>query len=203
MIFIVGFVLMFFFALWFFINRDRSEHYTTAFLVGAITALSYAVLLEGSITSMSASGGLVYYTRWFFYIASCSFLMVTITKFLGVKKKSVLPILILNGLVMLSGGIAAVVLGPVKWIIFALGVIFFIAQISLLYERIASKVKSKLVLYYILFGWALFPVVFVFAPEGFGLINNFIAATLFLLLDIFTKIIFYLHLTSLPEKKKK
>jgi sensory rhodopsin len=195
-IFFLGFLIMFTFSIWFFIRRKDKKNYTFAFLVTSITALSYLLLTDGTVVSVSEFGVPVYYTRWLFYIGSCSLLMATILKFIKAKKENVVPVIILNSSVMLSGAIAAVVYSPLKWIVFALGTLFFIAQITFLFEGVKRNEKAIIIKYYIFLGWAVFPVVFLIAPEGLNLINNYSAAVYYLVLDIFTKIIFYLHLAS-------
>ena len=49
---------------------------------------------------------------------------------------------------------------------------------------------------YIFFGWTVFPVVFLIAPTGLGLIGSALANLLYLALDIFTKIIFNFQLAA-------
>jgi bacteriorhodopsin len=56
--------------------------------------------------------------------------------------------------------------------------------------------KSKWVNTTILLGWTGFPVVFFLAPTGFGLFGSAIAMGLYLVLDIYTKIIFNLQLKA-------
>jgi len=202
-VFLLGLIFMFVVALWFFANRKRNEFMETAFLVISVTTLSYALLFSGSITALSESGVPIYFTRWLFYIGSCSLLMLTIGKILNVKNKNILAVLIFNSLVMLSGALAAVATGYYKWIIFVLGSVFFIGQLIILFENAPKGRPKKLMSFYILFGWALFPVIFIFAPEGAGFINNFAAAILYLLLDLFTKVIFYFHITRLSPARAK
>jgi bacteriorhodopsin len=48
---------------------------------------------------------------------------------------------------------------------------------------------------YIYFGWTLFPIVFLLAPTGIGLIGAAIANLIYLLLDIYTKILFNIQLS--------
>jgi sensory rhodopsin len=204
-IFLFGMMLMLLFSLWFFVNRKYNEYFSMAFLVSSITTLTYALLLDGKIITISASGNPVYFTRWLFYIASCSLLMLTITKVLKVRKENILPVIVLNGLVMLSGAISAATTSPLKWIIFGLGGLFFIAQLILIFDRIPAAKRNKMkkpVCCYIFFGWALFPLIFILSPEGADIISNFVAATLYLILDLVTKIIFYIHLSLSPRRKR-
>jgi len=50
-----------------------------------------------------------------------------------------------------------------------------------------------------LLGWTGFPIAFLLAPDGFGIITASTAAVLYLVLDIFTKIIFYFDLRRKME----
>jgi bacteriorhodopsin len=51
----------------------------------------------------------------------------------------------------------------------------------------------------VLVGWTLFPVVFIIAPNGFGIINTVTAEAGYLLLDFATKIVFGVFTTKLKE----
>jgi bacteriorhodopsin len=190
-VFIIGFFVMLFFSLWFFINRNKNKLFSLAFLVTSVTTLSYLLMLEGTFKSISSSGQAIYFTRWLFYILSCSLLMLTIAKFLKVSKNNTIGVLVLNTLVMLTGALAAILAPPFNYLIFSLGMIFFIGQLILLFDNKASKQKNNLIKYYIFFGWTMFPVVFLISPAGIGLINTLPVICLYFLLDIFTKIIFY------------
>jgi bacteriorhodopsin len=54
---------------------------------------------------------------------------------------------------------------------------------------------SDWVRYYIFLGWTIFPIVFFFAPTGLSLISAAVANLLYLLLDVFTKIVFNIQLS--------
>ena len=199
-VFLAGFILFLFAAIWFFVNRNRSVYYRYASIVVSITTLAYSVLLSGGFVAQSASGLTVYYTRWLFYIVSCSLLMITISKELKMKQSNLMPVLILNGLVMMTGAVAAVIDQPMKWIIFSLGCLFFTAQLVLLFEQSAFNPKTTLLRNYIMFGWAMFPLVFILAPEGLGVLNNALAAVLYLVLDLYAKVFFYFDLERTRNK---
>jgi len=47
---------------------------------------------------------------------------------------------------------------------------------------------------YVFLGWTIFPIVFVLAPTGLGLIGAAVANLLYLVLDIYTKIMFNIQL---------
>jgi sensory rhodopsin len=165
-----------------------------ASLVSGATALSYLIMIDGSL-AVELSTGTVHYTRWLFYIISCTLLMTTFMKLLGSEKQHTTPILMLNGLVMLSGAYAAYSETQLAITIFAFGSLFYLVQLLYLGKG-SGDTASKLALRYIFTGWTLFPVVFLLAPDGLGIINFSIATLLYLLLDIYTKIIFYLEVSK-------
>jgi len=42
-------------------------------------------------------------------------------------------------------------------------------------------------------GWSVFPIVFFLSPEGYGIIGVGISMIIYLILDIYTKIMFYFN----------
>ncbi len=166
--------------------------FNTAFLVSLVTIASYLVMYEGTfVTAESTTSEAVYYTRWLFYALSCSLLMYEIGRSLKLDKGSIATLIYLIVVVMITGALAAVYEGTAMLSMF---VVSSVAYAALLYKIFAAKSKNKaFVLKYILVGWTTFPVVFLFAPEGYALITASTAATLYLLLDVFTKIIFYIE----------
>lgn len=193
---LIGFIIFSFFLLFFFILSFQKEKYFPALLVMSITTVSYAVMLEGSFAVASDAGEVIHYTRWLFYIGSCSLLMYSISKLLKIKKSLLTPILVFNGLVMLTGALAAVSCEPCKWAMFILSCFFFMRLIVLLFQNQASSTYSTAIKLYIFLGWSMFPVVFLLAPEGLGAITAAWATVGYLVLDVFTKIVFYLHLSK-------
>lgn len=198
---LVGLFLMALFAIFFLCSRKQNKDFINAFLITSVTALSYLIMYEGSFNRVTAGDQVVYYTRWFFYAFSCSLLMLTIAKHLKTLKENILPVVIMNVLVMMTGGIAAVLHYPMKWWVLAMGIVFFAIQLFLLFERTKCTKISKMIQYYILLGWCFFPVIFIFSAEGLGWLDDFYAAMFYLILDLITKVLFYINLTTISAKK--
>jgi sensory rhodopsin len=94
---------------------------------------------------------------------------------------------------MFTGFLAARDLTTIRWIHFAIS---SVAYILLVVKVLSVKVPgSNWISSYIFFGWTVFPIVFLLAPTGLGLIGAAMANLLYLLLDIYTKIVFNIHLT--------
>lgn len=194
-IFIIGFSIFALSSLYFFFSRKKEGGMNTAFLVSFVTLASYALMWDGSFTAESAAGQPIYWTRWLFYAISCSLLMLEIAKVKGITSSAkVAELIFLNVLVMGTGTLAAVTTGLTKWIFFALSSIAYVIQIAIVLKGKAEK--SSWINSYIFLGWTGFPIVFFLAPTGLGLFGAALAMGLYLLLDIYTKIIFNLQLNK-------
>lgn len=177
-------------ALYFLLTHKVS--FNTAFLVSLVTIASYLVMYEGAFTTVeSTTSEVVYYTRWLFYALSCSLLMYEIGRSLKLGKGTIATLIYLIVVVMITGALSAVYEGSAMLSMF---VVSTVAYIALLYKVFTAKSRNKpFVLKYIIAGWSVFPVVFLFAPEGYALISASTAAVLYLALDILTKIVFYIE----------
>jgi len=165
----------------------------SAFLVSFVTLISYVLMWQGDVTIVTAAGQPIYWTRWLFYALSCTLLMVEIAQLKGIQGGELVQLLYLTAIVMFTGFLAARDLTTIRWIHFAIS---SVAYILLVIKVLSVKVPgSNWVSSYIFFGWTVFPVVFLLAPTGLGLIGAAMANLLYLLLDIYTKIVFNIHLT--------
>jgi sensory rhodopsin len=168
------------------------KEFNTAFLVSFITVISYTLMLEGSFASVGAVGGEVHVSRWLFYALSCTLLMYEIAKFLKKSVSETVFLLYLTVIVMATGAAAAYFEG---WFMIGMFVISSVAYVLMVYPILTSSSPHRAaVAKYILLGWTGFPVAFLLAPDGFGVITAATAAILFLLLDVFTKVFFYFDL---------
>ena len=82
--------------------------------------------------------------------------------------------------------------GLTRWVFFVLSSIAYLIQIVPILK--SKKEGSNWINTYIYLGWSGFPLVFLLAPTGLGLFGAALALGLYLLLDIFTKIIFNIQL---------
>ena len=194
-IFIAGFAIFALSSIYFLFAKGKSGELNSAFLVSFVTLASYALMWDGSFTAESASGEPIYWTRWLFYAISCSLLMLEIAKVKGIKSSGkITELIFLNVIVMGTGTLAAVSSGLSKWIFFVLSSIAYLIQIGMVLK--VKEENSKWINTYIYLGWTGFPIVFLLAPTGIGLFGAAIAMGLYLILDIYTKIIFNLQLNK-------
>jgi len=176
------------------------KEFNSAFLVSFITVISYTIMLEGSLASFGAGGEEVHASRWAFYALSCTLLMYEMAKYLKKSRSETVFLIYMTAIVMGTGAAAAYFGG---WFMIGMFVISSVAYVLMVYPLLTSASPHRAAIAkYILLGWTGFPIVFLFAPDGFGLISAVAAAGLFLVFDIFTKIIFYLDLHPKMKAEK-
>lgn len=177
-------------AIYFLFNTKKD--FNSAFLVSFITLISYVLMYEGTLATAAPNGEAVYPTRWAFYALSCTLLMYEIARRLGKTMAETTFLLYLTAIVMLTGAAAAYYDGWYMYIFFALSTV---AYLRLIYPLlVANSPHRSGIAKYILLGWTGFPVVFLLAPDGLGMITAGSAAAMFLAFDVFTKVAFYVDL---------
>ena len=192
LVFLTGLAL-FSLAATYFLLAYRQKSFNSAFLVSFITIISYLLMFEGTVVTIGAEGGAVYATRWLFYALSCTLLMYEIGRVLDIPLAERIFHLYLTVIVMTTGAAAA------YYTDFSMMLAFFvistIAYLLLIYPLLTAASPHRwAVAKYIIFGWTGFPVAFLLAPDGFGLITATTAAVAYLVFDLFTKVVFYLDL---------
>ena len=193
LVFIVGLVIFAVSSVYFYVTAKDKQGFNTAFLVSFITLISYVLMWQGDLTKVTDAGESIYWSRWLFYGASCTLLMVEIAHVKKIAGKRLLQLLYLTAIVMVTGFLAARDLTATRWIHF---VISSVAYVLLVTNVLAVEPpESTWVNRYIFFGWTVFPIVFFLAPTGLGLIGAALTNLLYLLLDLYTKIIFNLQLS--------
>jgi sensory rhodopsin len=160
-------------------------------IVAFVTTISYVLMALGFLTVTSIFGEPIYWSRWLFYMASCSLLTISVAVVLKqTQPLSLVKIPILTMLVMFCGFIAAFITGIERWWFFAFSSIAFIALLITLFKGVPREGMNTQLMWFIIIFWSLFPLVFLLAPTGFGLITTFIAAIIYAALDVITKLVY-------------
>ncbi|MHA2314260.1 MAG: bacteriorhodopsin [Candidatus Hermodarchaeia archaeon] len=160
-------------------------------IVAFVTTISYVLMALGFLTVTSIFGEPIYWSRWLFYMASCSLLTVSVAVVLRNTQPVILAkIPILTMLVMFCGFLAAFITGIERWWFFAFSSIAYIALLITLFKGVPRDGMNSQLMWFIIIFWSLFPLVFLLAPTGFGLITTFIAAIIYAALDVITKLIY-------------
>jgi len=198
LVFLIGLGLFVISSAYFFLTMKDRGAFNPAFLVSFITVVSYLLMWQGGLTVVTDAGQPIFWTRWVFYALSCTLLMVEIGAVKGIKGGALIQQLYLTAIVMVTGALAALDLSAVRWAHF---VISSVAYVLLVLGVIRAKTDGAgWVNSYIYFGWTGFPLVFLLAPTGFGVIGAAAANLLYLALDIYTKILFNIQLAGATKE---
>jgi sensory rhodopsin len=194
--------IIFLFSTIVFLLKDRNNIANRFFIVSEVfvsflTAISYVVMALAIATVISPFGEAIYWSRWLFYMGSCSILALNVA--LVFDKKDIVnffKISILTGLVMFCGFLASYVTVGEKWIFFGLSSGAYLGLLYTLFwnSNCDDDPVKRSIMWLVIIFWSLFPVIWVLAPTGFGLISPLIESIGYLLLDVITKIVFGLYL---------
>ncbi|TXT53176.1 MAG: membrane protein of unknown function [Promethearchaeota archaeon] len=149
-------------------------------------------MLSGLGTYTASNGQLIYWTRWAFYAVSCSFLMVEILIILEIDNKQKIEIVLFNSLVMLTGLLASITEGLIKWLFFALSTLAYVYVLS---QIASNRNEERFLISFVGVFWSVFPLVWLLSPAGFMILDAFWTAIFYLGLDLITKVYFGYYTT--------
>jgi sensory rhodopsin len=178
-------------------NIFRKNVFSSHIFVSFFTTISYFVMALALATVPAENGQPVYWTRWLFYIGSCSILtldIATVAEKPNVKKAEVA---VFTALTMFCGFLASIISSVDRWWFFGLSTAAYIGMLYTLFKRThENETNISSIAWFVLLTWSLFPVVWVLAPTGFGIIAVDIEAILYLALDFVTKIGFGAYIST-------
>lgn len=175
-------------------RKKNQAGVNTALYVSLVTIASYLLMYSGAFSlrvGVGVGAESIYFTRWLFYIVSCSLLVFEIGKRLSLKTPVLLESMYQIGLVMLFGFLATITESTVSGLLFVLGCVPYF-QLYGTFRRHADK-EHQLELKYFTYLWTLFPVVMVVSPLYLGALDTLQTAVSYFVLDILTKIVYYMH----------
>ncbi len=200
-VFWVGAAIFGFTSLMFAVLKKRGHSDELVFgsniFVSFITTISYVVMALALGTTVAENGQPIYWTRWLFYIASCSILTLDIAFIARKPASKKVEVALLTGLTMFCGFLASIIVTADRWWFFALSSAAYIGVLYTLLSRLGEEsVNVNSVMWFVMVTWSLFPVVWVLAPTGLGVFTTFVEAILYLALDFLTKIVFGLYISA-------
>ncbi|MHA2473078.1 MAG: bacteriorhodopsin [Promethearchaeota archaeon] len=161
-------------------------------IVNIITIASYILMVSELGTITALNGESIYWTRWAFYAVSCSFLMAEISFILKIDSRLMVEIIVFNSLVMVSGLLASITEGLIKWLFFILS---SVAYLYILFQINKRSSNEKYPVIFVTIFWSGFPLVWLLSPAGFMVLDAFWTALIYLILDLITKVYFGYYTT--------
>jgi sensory rhodopsin len=180
-------------------NRShRKNMFNSHVFVSFFTAISYFVMALALATVSAETGQPIYWTRWLFYIGSCSILTLDIATIAKKPNAKRAEVAVFTALTMFCGFLASIIINVDRWWFFGLSTAAYIGMLYTLFKPShegSSNISS--IMWFVLLTWSLFPVVWILAPTGFGILAVDVEAILYLALDLTTKIGFGIYVSTM------
>jgi sensory rhodopsin len=189
LIFQLGAVIFAFSSFVFLFFAEKKNLFGTEFFISFITTISYALMSIGIAITVTPHGQTIYWSRWLFYLVACPLLMYDVAKILKISKEVYPKIVMLTCLTMFNGFLASYIVTSSRWMFFVLSSVAFICLLYIIMQG-KNNPNFPSIKPFIISGWCLFPLVFLLAPTGFEVLTTITSETLYLILDVITKLFF-------------
>jgi sensory rhodopsin len=179
-------------------DPERRNHYLTLAGVTGVAAVAYTLMMF-DIGTITASGRIVSIPRYVDWLITTPLILLFLAMLGRTGRGPLLRLVVADILLLLLGGVAVVLEGPIRWLAFAAGVFTFAVLAYELYGRIPRLATFSNERARILFVtlrnltialWTLYPVVWVLAPSGIGLLTRDMAMLVIAYLDLISKAAF-------------
>jgi sensory rhodopsin len=179
-------------------DPDRRKGYLALAGVTGVAAVAYA-LMAFDIGTVTASGRVVSIPRYVDWLITTPLILLFLAMLGRTGRGSLLRLVVADILLLLLGGVAVVVTGPIRWVAFAAGVVCFGVLVYELYVRIPrlatfSNERTRILFITLrnltIALWTLYPVVWILAPSGIGLLTRDMAMLVIAYLDLISKAAF-------------
>lgn len=184
-------------------NARAEVVFQLTFFICLIASVLYLLLasgygaIEGTFTTGEGAGTRTVWLRYVTWSLSTPLLILLLTYLGRVRLMTTTALLGTNAYMIATGLLATLVTGPNKYLFFILSSAAFAAMIYLLLRPYRAEAQAhyperkgafdRLVGVHIGV-WALFPVVWILSPEGWGVYGSTMETSLFTVLDIASKV---------------
>lgn len=179
-------------------DPDRRGQYLVLSGVTGVAAVAYA-LMAVDVGTVTVSGRVVSVARYVDWLITTPLILLFLTMLGNTGRGSLARLIVADVALLVLGGVAVVVPGPIRWLAFAGGVAAFGVLLYELYYHIPTRTTFATERTRTLFVtlrnltivlWALYPVAWVLAPSGIGLLTRDMAMLVIAYLDLISKAAF-------------
>ncbi|SEN79516.1 sensory rhodopsin [Halorientalis persicus] len=165
--------------------------------VGVTAAVAYALLSAEIGTLQAMDGHTVYVVRYIDWLLTTPMHVAYLALLVGVTGRYLWEVAGVQALTIVLGLAGAYVEGPLKWILFAAGGLAFVRVLYLLYGPITDAARTgnedvagthRTLLNFIAVLWLIYPVIWVLAQSGLGLLDLETQALVVTYIDVVAKI---------------
>jgi sensory rhodopsin len=165
--------------------------------VGAIAAVAYALLSVDFGTIQAADGHTVYVVRYLDWLLTTPMHVAYLALLVGVTGRYLWEVSLVQAATIVLGFAGAMVEGPLKWILFAAGGLAFGRVLQLMYGPITDRAREgnedvagthRTLLNFVAVLWLIYPVIWVLAQSGIGVLDLETQALVVSYIDVVAKI---------------
>jgi sensory rhodopsin len=171
--------------------------YATLIAVPGIAVVAYALMAAGVGGVASAVGGTVFLPRYVDWLLTTPLHIVFLGLFAGAAVRPLAGAAGLQAATILLGMGAALVAGPLKWVLYLTGVVAFGAVVYVAYVQFDAAARERggdtLALYrklraFLVVLWLVYPVIWLTGPNALGLMDVETTALVVAYIDIVSKV---------------
>jgi len=179
-------------------DPERRNHYLALAGVTGVASVAYA-LMALDIGTVSASGRVVSIPRYVDWLITTPLILLFLSMLGRTGQGSLLRLVVADIALLVLGGVAVVLSGPIRWAAFAGGMVCFGVLVYELYGRIPrlatfSNERTRTLFITLrnltIALWTLYPVVWILAPSGIGLLTRDMTMLVVAYLDLISKAAF-------------
>jgi len=176
-------------------EKHRSSYLLLA--VGAIAAVAYGLMSVGIGTTTAVDGHTVYVARYVDWLLTTPLNVAYLAIIAGASRRLTAEVAVVQGLTIVFGLVGAVLAPPFKWVLFAVGALLFVRVIQLLYGPITDAIQDqsdamtglhRKLLNFIAVLWMVYPVTWILAPSGLGVMDLETQSMVISYIDVVAKI---------------
>ncbi|WP_246982575.1 bacteriorhodopsin [Halorientalis marina] len=179
------------------VPREKYRESMLLIAVGGIAAVAYAILSLGIGTITAADGHTVYLARYIDWLLTTPLNVAYLVVIAGASKRLLAEVGIVQALTIVFGMAGAIVAPPFKWVFFAIGGLLFARVLQLLYGPVAAEIQGesdslvglyRKLLNFIAVLWMVYPVTWILAPSGLGVMDLETQSLVISYIDVVAKI---------------
>jgi len=164
-----------------YVPREKYRESGLLIAVGAIAAVAYALMSVGVGTVRAVDGHTVYVARYVDWLLTTPLHVVYLGLLAEASRRRLGELAVWQALTIALGLVGAYFTSPLKWLLFLAGGLTFVRVLYLLYRPIQDRVRDRRsdnvselyrkLLNFIAVLWLMYPVIWLLAPSGLGLMD--------------------------------
>jgi sensory rhodopsin len=176
---------------------ERNRTLALAAVVPAIAAVAYALMSLGFGGLTTADGGTVFFPRYVDWLLTTPIHVAIIALVVGASTGLIARLAALQALTIVFGFVGAMLAAPLNWALYLAGSACFAGVVYLLYgdcEALAAGVSDDVAALFrklrsfVVVLWLVYPVIWLLAPAGVGLMDTETAALVVTYIDVVAKV---------------